>query len=417
MSSPSPKLHRPLVEELPAVLSSVFVDRKPADKALEKCLKSHPQWGSRDRRFVAETVYEIVRHARLLWTLAGFDDAAFGRPEEMSLGRFRSLIALYLLRRGLEELPEWLAGSLPRRPVMDERSLPRAVRESVPDWLDELGAKSFGAHWDALLAALNRPAEVYLRANTLKADAETVRSRLSEEGIVAESFGSRPETLRLPERKNVFVTKAFKEGLFEVQDAVSQRVAPLLAPEPGQRVLDACAGAGGKSLHLAALMKNKGRLLSMDIHEWKLKELRERARRAGVDCLETRLIEGSKTIKRLDSGFDRVLLDVPCTGLGVLRRNPDTKWKLTPEELTRLVDLQAEILGSYARMTKAGGRLVYATCSVLPRENEEQIAAFLASPAGRGWRLLEEFRTRPDLGPGDGFYAALLSRDPALPNV
>src|SRR6185369_699383 len=154
-----------------------------------------------------------------------------------------------------------------------------------------------------------------------------------------------------------------QEGLFEIQDGASQQVAPMLDPKPGERVIDACAGGGGKTLHLAALMKNKGRIISMDVSEVKLKALRERCSRNGVDIAEVKVIESSKTIKRLEKNADRVLLDVPCSGLGVLRRNPDKKWKLKPEDFIELRKLQAEILESYSEMTKVGGRLVYATCS------------------------------------------------------
>ena len=151
-------------------------------------------------------------------------------------------------------------------------------------------------------------------------------------------------------------------------------MAPLLDAKPGERVIDACAGGGGKTLHLAALMKNKGKIIAMDITERKLQSLRERCSRNGVDIAETRVIESMKTIKRLEKSADRVLLDVPCTGLGVLRRNPDKKWKISPEEITRLNALQKEILENYSQMVKIGGRLVYATCSCLPSENEKQVA-------------------------------------------
>lgn len=400
-------LHRHLIEQTEIAIATIFVEHRPADKVIERTLKAHPKWGSRDRRFVAESVYEIVRNARLLWNLAGFPDGEFFDIEAWTPERLRAMLTLQLKRRGIVDFPPWLADVRPQR---DEAKLARAVRESVPDWLDRLGLESFGDEWPALLHALNKPADVYLRANTLKSDAKKLIPLLKEEGVDAEPFGPREETLKLKERKNVFITKAFKAGLFEVQDSASQRVGPLLQVEPGLRVVDACAGAGGKTLHLAALMKNKGRILSMDIHEWKLKELKERARRDGVDIVETRVIENSKTIKRLEESFDRVLLDVPCSGMGVLRRNPDTKWKLNPDEIDRLEKLQLELLMSYSRMCKMGGKLVYATCSILPRENERQVQTFLASPAGEGWTLEEEIRTRPDRGEGDGFYGARLAR-------
>ncbi len=291
-----------------------------------------------------------------------------------------------------------------------EAKVPPAVRASLPDWLEELGAAELGEAWKDTRKALNEQAPVFLRANLLRATAEEVIAALKEEEIEVVPIKGLEGALKLRERKQVFSSRAFKEGLFEVQDAGSQKIAPLLQVEPGMRVADTCAGGGGKTLHLAALMGNKGRLLAMDVHQWKLDELRKRARRAKVDCIETRLIEGSKTLKRLAGAFDRVLLDVPCSGLGVVRRNPDAKWKLSLEEIQRLTEVQAEILEGHAKLVRSGGKLVYATCSILPAENERQVQKFLAAHPGE-WVLEEELHIRPGQPPGsDGFYAARLGR-------
>jgi 16S rRNA (cytosine967-C5)-methyltransferase len=207
------------------------------------------------------------------------------------------------------------------------------------------------------------------------------------------------------------VTECFKKGFFEVQDAGSQMIAPLLNPQPGERVVDACAGAGGKSLHLAACMKNKGKIISMDIHEWKLNELKKRAARGGVDIIETKVIETNKTIKRLENSFDKILLDVPCSGMGVIRRNPDTKWKLSMEEIDRMILLQREILRDYSKMGKSKSTMVYATCSILNRENEDQVKWFLTeTEEGKSWKLVEEVRLWPHKDGFDGFYAAKMER-------
>jgi len=219
-----------------------------------------------------------------------------------------------------------------------------------------------------------------------------------------------PSTLRLKDRKNIFSTQPFRNGFFEIQDAASQMIVPLLDVQPGLRVVDACAGAGGKSLHMASLMKNKGRIIAMDIHDWKLHELKLRGRRDGVDNIETRLIDSSKVIKRMHEQADRLLLDVPCTGVGVLRRNPDAKWKIDPTELERLVATQYEILSTYAPMTKKGGKMVYATCSLFPSENEKQVERFMKE-FGSEWTLVKELHLRPDIQGFDGFYAALFERN------
>ncbi len=391
-------LHFHLVEAIAIALEDIFFDNRYADKVIERIFKQNRKWGARDRKFVAEAIYEIVRHRRRLEYIAGTAE-----PWD--------LLGAYLFSV-MAELPAWAEFDHLKIADLKKRNSeekPPEVANSFPDWLNELGITEFGPEWNPLMNALNQPAEVFLRTNTLKTDVDSLIQQLAKEEIEAEKkFDS---CVKLVKRKNVFITEAFRKGFFEVQDAASQMVAPLLDVKPGLRVVDACAGAGGKSLHLAALMKNKGKIISMDIHEWKLKELKVRAARDGVDIIETKVIESNKTVKRLENSFDRVLLDVPCSGLGVLRRNPDTKWKLTPEEITRLTELQKEILGTYSKMCKVGGLMVYATCSILHRENEEQVKWFLAGESGQGWSLKKEMRIWPHKDKYDGFYAALLEKN------
>lgn len=385
--------------EIVNALEKIFERGEYADKVIEKTLKSHPKWGSRDRKFFAENVYEIVRWVRLLdelsprktyWELWGVQQALSER-----------------------ELPDWeeLNELNPEKIIRGKSKISkRAIIQSIPDWLDELGEKNFSNKWGEMLHNLNQPSKVYLRANRLKTTVdELIKELVAEEILVKKVRSDIPDALVLAERKNVFATKSFRSGLFEVQDAGSQMIAPLLEPQPGDRVIDACAGAGGKSLHLAALMKNKGKIISLDIHEWKLKELKLRAKRNGVDIIETRVIENQKTIKRLYDSADKVLLDVPCSGLGVLKRNPDTKWKLSIEEIDRLRETQAEILKNYSQMVKKNGRLVYATCSILPEENELQIKNFLEMFPNE-WDFIRELHVSPLTDGFDGFYAALLQK-------
>jgi 16S rRNA (cytosine967-C5)-methyltransferase len=283
------------------------------------------------------------------------------------------------------------------------------VKESIPDWLDEMAAQQLPDKWDKTLNWLNRPAQVVLRTNRLKTDRKTLQQALHAEGIDTKAVGD-GDALVLAERQNIFKSPLFKKGWFEVQDYSSQLVAMALAPEPGMRVVDACAGGGGKTLHLAALLQNKGSLIALDTFAWKLDQLRLRARRAGATNIETRPIESRKTIKRLYNSADRLLLDVPCSGLGVLRRNPDTKWKLTPEHIEQLRATQQDIIQSYSPITKPGGRMVYATCSILPAENQDQVRQFLDSEAGKNFHLLEEKSILPQDDGFDGFYIAVLER-------
>ena len=309
-------------------------------------------------------------------------------------------------------MPDWLEFSNIDKSeiLMAEKShLPTAIAQSVPDWLDQRGQEELGSRWPNILQALNQKAPVDLRTNTLKCTREELRQHLLKEEVETDLIQDVPTALTLRERRNIFTLSSFRSGFFEVQDRASQKVATLLEVEPGFKVIDACAGAGGKSLHLAALMKNKGKLIAMDIYEWKLKELRERASRNGVDVIETRLIDSTKAIKRLAGIADRVLLDVPCSGLGVFRRIPDKKWKLSADEIARLQVLQKELLLSYCDMTRVGGKMVYATCSILPSENEKQVQWFLQEK-GQQWTLEEELRVDPDEGRGDGFFAARFLR-------
>ncbi len=405
-------LHPLLVRAVAQALLSIFTEGRYADKVIEYTLRNNPKAGSRDRAFIAETTYEIVRHYRLY---AGVLDKI---PETEA--DFWKMAGIHLVLwaanqpgAGAPTLPDWaeFKGLNPSKIVQQATRLrqDRRYAASIPDWLDALGEQELGERWGETLDWLNRPAQVVLRANRLKTDRSGLRKSLEREGISTQLLGE-TDALVLSRRQNVFQTRAFKNGLFEVQDFSSQLVAPFLSPEPGMRVVDACAGSGGKTLHLAALMQGRGQLVALDTLEWKLQELRQRARRAGASNIETRPIANRKAIKRLYGSADRLLLDVPCSGLGVLRRNPDSKWKLSPEFIANLRQTQREILQFYSPIVKTGGRLVYATCSILPSENELQVQAFLGSAAGQEFNLLQEQKILPQDNGFDGFYMALLER-------
>lgn len=400
------RLHRNLVFATIDALDLIFNQGEYADKVIEKTLKRDKRWGSRDRGFIAETTYEIVRWKRLYAEIADVK-APFSREN-----LFR-MFAVWAVLRGIS-LPDWKQfPSVPTRRIkgkFDELSKIRKYRESIPDWLDELGEKELGKKWDAEIHALNQQAPVVLRANTLKTTKTGLKEKLSEENIEAITLKNYPDAIQLEERGNVFNTKAFKDGFFEIQDASSQLVAPFLDVKPGMRIVDACAGAGGKSLHLAALMENKGQIIALDIFANKLKELKRRAKRAGAHNIEPRHIDSTKVIKKLHGKADRVLIDAPCSGLGVLSRNPDAKWKLQLEFLEDLKKTQAGILDDYAKMLKPGGKMVYATCSILPSENKEQVKAFLKRETGKDFVLEKEKTILSSKSGYDGFYMALLER-------
>ncbi|MBT0608889.1 RsmB/NOP family class I SAM-dependent RNA methyltransferase [Aequorivita echinoideorum] len=400
------KLHRNLVFATIDSLHLIFNENKQADKVLKNTLKRDKRWGARDRAFIAETTYDIVRWKRLYAEIAEVRKP-FDRPN-----LFR-LFAVWATLNGIK-IPEWKQfEDTPTRRIkgrFDELSKIRKYRESIPDWLDELGQKELGKKWDREISALNELADVVLRVNTLKTTVENLQNELSDLDIETETLKGYPNALKLKERTNVFTTDAFKNGLFEVQDASSQKVAEILNPQPGERIVDACAGAGGKSLHIATLMQNKGQLIAMDIYENKLNELKRRARRNDIFNIETRVIESTKVIKKLADKADKVLIDAPCSGLGVLRRNPDSKWKLQPEFLDSIRATQKELLDSYSRMVKPGGQLLYATCSILPSENEVQIKEFLGREAGKNFTLIHDEKIMPSQSGFDGFYISLLQK-------
>jgi 16S rRNA (cytosine967-C5)-methyltransferase len=389
-----------LCEAVVEGLQSIFTDNKYADKVIEKILKSNPKWGARDRRFIAETIYDIVRWYRLFREVSDAEEDDFWK-----------LLGVWCLWNNTE-FPDWGEfEGLNRKKIearYDEVQSDRKIRESIPDWLDELGEKEFGATWEKELTALNEEAKVVLRVNTLKINRKSLQTQLDEEEIASEAPAKFPDALILELRQNIFTRQQFKDGLFEIQDAGSQLIAPFLQAAPGMRVIDACAGGGGKTLHLASLMQNKGRIIAMDTEGWKLEELKKRARRAGAGNIETRVIESSKTIKRLENSADRVLLDVPCSGLGVIRRNPDAKWKLSIDFIERVKELQQHILADYSTMVKKDGLLVYSTCSLLPSENEKQVTSFLETHKD-SFELIDQKWMLPSEG-FDGFYMALMKR-------
>ncbi|MCM4166406.1 Ribosomal RNA small subunit methyltransferase B [Arenibacter antarcticus] len=404
------RLHRNLVFGVVDALNYIFNEGEYADKVVQKVLKYDKRWGARDRGFIAETTYDMVRWKRLYAEIAEVK-APYSRQN-----LFR-MFAVWAVLKGIK-LPDWKQiEPTPERRIkgrFDELSQIRKYRESVPDWIDELAVKALGeALWTKEIAALNQQADVILRVNTLKTTKDSLRSALSEAGIETEYIRGYPDALKLVERSNVFITEAFQNGWFEVQDASSQLVAPFLDVKPGQRVVDTCAGAGGKSLHLASLMENKGQLIALDIYGNKLKELKRRAKRDGAHNVETRHIETTKVIKKLYGTADRVLIDAPCTGLGVLKRNPDAKWKLQPEFLDKIMVTQQEILQDYSRILKPGGKMVYATCSILPQENNLQVKKFLSSEAGKDFNLVKESKIYASKTGFDGFYMAQLEKNPA----
>ena len=395
-------LHRNLIQGLEQALKENFFEpNKYADKVLERTLKFHKKWGSKDRAFVSESFYEIIRWKRRL---------EFYANKEMTAENIPVIIATYLLINKIELPPFPEFEKVYIKKIKERFKLPfpsRAVDFSIPDWLQSRLEKELGETWTKEMRALNVPAQTVLRANTLKITAEELIQKLAEENVEADFIRGSKDAVVLKEKKNVFKTQAFKDGNFEVQDASSQLVSEFLAPEEGMRVIDACAGAGGKTLHLAALMKNKGQIIALDIYEWKLQTLKQRARRSGTFNIQAKMAD-SKTLKRLENTADRVLIDAPCSGTGVLRRNPDAKWKLQEDFIDRMREEQGKILEINSKLVQKNGIMVYATCSILPSENTEQVHKFLQKHSD--FELLEEKQILPSISKFDGFYMAKMKR-------
>lgn len=399
------RLHRNLVDAVTEGLLQIFNQNMYADKAVEQLLKKDKRWGARDRAFIAETIYDIVRWKRL------YQEIAEANPP-FTTEKLHRMFAVWAVLRGIS-LPDWYFAQTPTRKIkgkFDELSKIRKFRESVPDWLDELGVSELGeAFWEKEIKALNSLAPVIIRANRLKINRNDLQKLLLQQGIETSVLNDYPDALQLNKRSNVFTSEAFKNGLFEVQDAASQCVAPYLEVQSGMRVIDCCAGAGGKTLHLASLMQNKGQIIATDVHLYKLNELKRRAKRNGAFNIETKIID-NKLVKRYKNSFDRVLIDAPCSGLGVLRRNPDTKWKLLPTMMEQIKITQQEILQKYSSMAKVGGKVVYATCSIFPSENQQQVETFLQSEQGQNFRLIKDQNFWASENGYDGFYISLLEK-------
>jgi 16S rRNA (cytosine967-C5)-methyltransferase len=391
------KLHKNLCDAIANGIDQIFIQGAYTHQVVEQLLLSNKKWGARDRNFIAEHLYSLVRYQRLYCYGAGID-------EIISHTDIWKVLGVYFLDKGylLPIWPEWAdIDSDAARLLIAQGQTIRKIRESIPDWLDEIGSEQLGDQWDKELHALNETAPLYLRVNTLKSSLDKIGEYLRAGGIEFSTSDLAPDAIIIHTKNNLRNSQPYKDGWFEVQDISSQQVARVLDPRPGMTVIDACAGAGGKALHIAALMQAKGEVIAIDLYPDKLKELENRARRNGAGNVRASLYsDGMEGQYRGEA--DRLLLDVPCSALGVMRRNPDTKWKLKPEVLDELIIKQRDILERYSIMVKTGGIMVYATCSILPSENEDQIAHFMASHPG--FEKLSEEKIMPHGSGGDGFY-------------
>ena len=371
-----PILFKSATELFAAIVSGTL----PADAQMDRHFRAHPKLGARDRGFIAETVYACLRRRRFLDYLASGNENLNAAPEAVvaaCLVAVQGSSGRALTDAGFRGDATTL---VERARALDKNILPLGVQLDLPDWLLERLLAQHGQNETAILAAaLNEPATLDLRVNTHKATRETAAACLAQAGLPAEPTPWSPVGLRRYERAPIFRTSCFEEGLIEVQDEGSQLLSLLLEPKRQEMVVDFCAGAGGKTLHLAALMANSGSVYAFDISAKRLDRLKPRLARAGLDNVRRVAIQNERDVRvqRLAGKIDRVLVDAPCSGTGTLRRNPDIKWRQI--DLQKLAQTQTAILAAAATLLKPGGRLVYATCSLLREENEDVVTSFLAA--------------------------------------
>jgi 16S rRNA (cytosine967-C5)-methyltransferase len=362
------------------LLGAILAGNAPADALMERYFRAHPNMGGRDRGVVAETVYACLRRQRFLAYLATGHLTGGATPEAIVAA---SLVALQgVSGRALADagFRGDATAIVERARTLKPEQLPLGVQLDLPDWLLERLLAQYGeSETRALATALNEPATLDLRVNTIKATREQAAACLAEAGLPVEPAPWSPVGLRRRERAPIFRTRCFEEGLIEVQDEGSQLLSLLVEPKRHEMVVDFCAGAGGKTLHLAALMANSGSVYAFDISAKRLERLKPRLARAGLDNVRRVAIQNERDVRvqRLAGKIDRVLVDAPCSGTGTLRRNPDIKWRAIDVE--KLVATQRAILASASTLLKPGGRLVYATCSLLREENEAVVEQFLAA--------------------------------------
>lgn len=392
------KLHRHLCASTLELTKSILVNHRVLDHELASAFEENPKWGKRDRNFVAETLFETTRWRRALSYLVDSEET-------------NSLITAQWILMGYE-IPEWHSynGLPPEEIIARQETLadqPRAIRQSIPDWIDQLGHAELGDLWEPQLAALNEKPSVFLRVNTLLATVDEAIAWLAENNVETSRVHDYPHALALPPGK--MLPKALRlDGRIEIQDPSSQHISPLLDPQPEQRIIDACSGAGGKALHLCALSNNQARVFAMDVDEKKLSALQSRAKRARATAISPKPINETTPADFADIA-DSLLIDSPCSGLGTLKRQPDLKWRLKPAALDRVRSIQAQLLVEYPKMLKPGGKLLYATCSILPSENQDQITRLLTNHPGK-FKLISQTNLLPSETHHDGFHASLLEK-------
>ena len=401
------KLYRNLAHGIIEGVQEVLGNRMALRPTLKNILIKNRKWGSNDRRLVGKGIIEIIRWKRK------FD--FIGKLNVKSKNYYRNLLVVWSIYNDIELENCFTFSDLQKNNIHDPlliKKSKRVFKNSIPDWLDNLGMKTYGkVIWEKEIQTLNRPAKLFLRTNTLKTNVKKLQAYLNENHKVnTDKVSNIPNALVVNENKILTHLDIYKKGWFEVQDLNSQKISIFTNPKPNMLVIDACAGSGGKTLHLAAIMKNKGKIIATDSSDRKRKQLEKRLERNGVSIVEYLNSENKDFFKKYINSANIVVIDAPCSGLGVLKRNPAAKWHMNPKSIKQLVGIQKQILYKYATLVKSGGNLIYATCSIFPNENQNQIKKFLKSKIGLEFNLEKEEVLLTQNTDGDGFYVAKLLR-------
>ncbi len=436
-----PSLHGHTQELLAQVLSS----SKPPDILIDSFFRSRKYLGSHDRRFIAETLYGTLRHLRRVEVIL---HSALNGVNVSSADQAQLLPIVYLLRIEGQDITDDLNKALQSSSIriashellarIKNASLPSptdiseriGLEYSFPKWMIDRFVAQYGINeTEHICRGLNEQAPITLRVNSLKGTVEECQSALQRDRVESTRTQFSSNGLNLAKRMNIFELPSFRDGLFEVQDEGSQLICLLLDPKPTFRVLDACAGAGGKSLALAAIMKNRGEIVAVDVNRYRVDELRKRARRAGAHNIRARVVDDLTDLQEEFAGyFDLILIDAPCSGIGTIRRNPGMKWSVTEETVREISEKQKYIFNSVAGLIKPGGRIAYATCTLMEDENEAVVELFLEkqddfnivdpSSLVEKWNLTEAcsghfIKLMPHVHGTDGFFCAIMQRKTA----
>ena len=398
------KLHRNIALGIVSGLEKTLFEKYQAAEVIKRLFKSNLRWGSKDRRTIAQAFYDIIRKKRLLHALC------CSEREEVNPW---CLLGCWLVLNDFH-IPEWTEFNKINAQEIRGKALvlvkDRRYKYSIPDWLDQMGVEAYGEiTWEKEIASLNTPANLIVRVNTLVTTVKKLKYLLENKyNIITHLVPDYPHALVFEKKKSLMSINEYRKGWFEVQDANSQKISPWLEAEPGKYYIDACAGAGGKSLHLASLTKDSAKIVALDIYSAKLNELRKRCHRNNIQSVRTVNVKDNKILQTLEPDTDGILIDAPCSGLGVLKRNPDAKWNISPERFNEILKTQEKILQTYPPLVKKGGKVVYATCSILPEENKLQVEKFLSSQLGSKFELEKEHTYFSHLTGFDGFYCARL---------